>query len=138
MPNTKKKNSKKKNKKTSSQIDPKTIGVPNICFSLTEPDDDREKAYCVQRMKYGFDDSETWSLSDTIANFIIPRLERFIEIDKEVTKQNPALSKRRRQFLKAMKLCARDRGSLNFTEKELEQVQRGLEAFPDIFMSLWW
>ena len=33
-----------------------------------------------QRWTRGFDDSETWSLYDTIARFILPRLKRFKEI----------------------------------------------------------
>ncbi len=66
-------------KKSTGLIDIKYIGVPNICFSLTEFDDAREARYSKQRMKYGFDDSETWYLSSTIANFILPRLKRFWE-----------------------------------------------------------
>ncbi len=59
-----------------NKIDIKHIGIPNICFSLTSNDDKREVSYSEQRKERGFDDSETWSLSDTIANFIIPRLEK--------------------------------------------------------------
>jgi len=78
-----------KNKK-----DPKYLGIPNICFSLTDKNDVREKKFKKQRLKRGFDDSETWSLRDTIAKFIIPRLKRFkkkyienIEYDKEFIKK---------------------------------------------------
>jgi len=37
-----------------------------------------------------------------------------------------------------MKLVARDDGALILTEEEEKQMWRGLEAFPKIFMSLWW
>lgn len=45
--------------------DIKYLGIPNICFSLTDKNDDREKTYKQQRIEMGFDDSETWSLTDT-------------------------------------------------------------------------
>ena len=64
----------------SNNVDPKYIGVPNICFSLTEKEDSREENFSKQRMERGFDDSETWSLRDTIGNFILPRLRRFKEV----------------------------------------------------------
>ena len=45
----------------SKTTDPKYLGVPNICFSLTSPTDDREAEYSIQRKERGFDSSETWS-----------------------------------------------------------------------------
>ena len=54
--------------------DPKYLGIPNICFSLTDKDDKREEKFIKQRLQRGFDDTETWSLRDTIADFVVPRL----------------------------------------------------------------
>jgi hypothetical protein len=119
-------------------IDHKYIGVPNICFSLTDKDDDREKEYSKQRIEFGFDDSETWSLRDTIANFIIPRLERYEEISKEFLIRDEELINDINKFLIAMKLTARDKGSLILSEEEKKQLTEGLDAFPKIFLSLWW
>jgi hypothetical protein len=119
-------------------IDHKYIGVPNICFSLTDKDDDREKEYSKQRIEFGFDDSETWSLRDTIANFIIPRLERYEEISKEFLIRDEELIKDIEKFLIAMKLTARDEGSLILSEEEEKQLTEGLDAFPKIFLTLWW
>jgi hypothetical protein len=59
--------------------DVKYMNIPNICFSLTDKDDKREIEYKKQRIERGFDDSETWSLTDTICGFLIPRLKRFKE-----------------------------------------------------------
>ena len=124
---------KKKNK-----IDIKYIGVPNICFSLTSKDDKREVKLRKQRLKRGFDDSETWSLRDTIANFVIPRLERYEEIAKDFIKRDPALVEDINCFLKAMKLIARDEGSCIWTKEEEKAVNKGLNVFPKVFMTLWW
>ena len=91
-----------------------------------------------QRNKFGFDDSETWSLRDTIANFIIPRLERYEEISKEFLIRDEELIKNIEKFLIAMKLTARDEGSLILTKEEDKQLDEGLDAFPKIFLTLWW
>ena len=119
-------------------IDHKYIGVPNICFSLTEKDDHREKEFSKQRFEFGFDDSETWSLRDTIANFIIPRLERYEEISKDFLIRDEELISDINKFLIAMKLTARDEGSLILSEEEEKQLTEGLDAFPKIFLTLWW
>jgi len=54
-------------------------GIPNVCFSLVDKDDTRWEEYEEQRLKRGFDDSETWNLDATISKFIYPRLLAFIE-----------------------------------------------------------
>ena len=51
---------------------------------MTEKTDERESEFIKQRLKRGFDDSETWSLCNTIVDFIVSRLERFQEIVKDV------------------------------------------------------
>jgi len=118
--------------------DIKYLDVPNICFSLTGKDDNREVDFIKQRIERGFDDSETWSLRDTIANFIIPRLKRYEEISVDFLERDKKLIKKINQFQRAMELIARDNGTAIFTKKEWKQVDKGLEAFPYIFMSLWW
>jgi len=118
--------------------DPKYLGIPNICFSLTNVDDDREKKYKKQRLKRGFDDSETWSLSDTIANFIIPRFKRFTKISYDFIDFSKKDKKRHKQFLRAMELIVRDDGARNYTEEERKEIKKGLKAFPKIFDGLWW
>jgi hypothetical protein len=41
---------------------------------------ERSFFHLYQRVVYGFDDSETWSLMDGIAKYSLPRLKRFREI----------------------------------------------------------
>lgn len=118
--------------------DPKHIDVPNICFSLTSDDDSREPKYKKQRMKRGFDDSETWSLDVTFASFMLPRLERFKEIDAEVNKPNKKFNKDINNVIEALKLIVRDNGSRFFSDVEEKQVQTGLKTLSRVFLSLWW
>lgn len=121
-----------------NKIDVKYIDIPNVCFSLTKEDDKRETELKKQRLERGFDDSETWSLRDTIANFIIPRLERYEEIANDFLVREPELIEEINKFLTAMKLVSRDGGSAIYTDEEEKQLTEGLEVFPRIFMSLWW
>lgn len=121
-------------------IDIKHINVPNICFSLTDKKDDRETLYSQQRMERGFDDSETWSLRDTICRFTIPRLKRFRECNNGMP---CALTKDEwdiiiDKMILAMELITRDNGSRNFTDEESEQVDEGMDLFRKWFMGLWW
>lgn len=116
--------------------DIKYLGVPNVCFSLTNKDDEREEDYKQQRVERGFDDSETWSLDMTIARFIIPRLERYIEISKEIfadTDVNNTHIKDCNLFLNSMKCVAN-----NEQLTKDKEIQEGLDVFPTLFKALWW
>lgn len=121
-----------------SQPDIKYLNIPNICFSLAEKDDRREEEFKKQRIERGFDDSELWSLTGTIAKFIIPRLEKYQEISEEVLERDQNTLNKIDTFLKAMKLITRDDESWTFNEEEEKIVDKGLKAFPEIFMRLWW
>lgn len=120
------------------KIDIKYLGIENICFSLTEKNDAREEMFKAQRIERGFDDSETWSLRDTIALFIIPRLKRYQEIANDFLKRDEELVKDIDSFLRAMELVSRDNGIGIYTDEEKIELNEGLEKFPKIFMSLWW
>jgi hypothetical protein len=113
------------------KIDIKYIGVPNICFSLTEKSEKRDNKFAKQRKKRGFDDSETWSLNYTIARFIIPRLKRYLEIAPKVIVIEKQQKKKIKAFLRAMELIASD--SINDGD-----IDKGVKEFPIIFRGLWW
>lgn len=121
-------------------VDVKYSKVPNICFSLTDKDDNREIEFAKQRQLRGFDDSETWSLTDTICHFIIPRLQRFKEINAstpaQLTEQewNDILNK----MIVALQLTCKDNGSRIWSEDESKQIDEGLDLFREWFMALWW
>jgi hypothetical protein len=123
---------------TYTERDPKYLGIPNICFSLTEPNDKREETFRKQRLKNGFDDSETWSLRDTIANFILPRLKRHREIIDGVIKNNGDLYEDIDKSIRAFELVSRDDGSLILNEQEEKEYYEGMEAFQRVFLRLWW
>jgi len=123
------------------RIDPKYLGVPNICFSLTEKEDDREKKYAKQRIKRGFDDSETWCLASTIARFILPRLKRF----KDITIAYPGEIETPRDWsnivekmIVAFELVLGDDASWMWSEEEKKQFEEGMDLFKKWYLGLWW
>jgi hypothetical protein len=121
-------------------VDVKYLNIPNICFSLTDKYDDREVDYSKQRLLRGFDDSETWSLTDTICYFILPRLQRFKEINAGTPvpltdeEWNTILDK----MIVAFQLTCRDKGSRIWNDEESKQIDEGLDLFREWFMALWW
>jgi hypothetical protein len=121
-----------------NKIDPATIGVPNICFSLLEKTDERFAETANDRIERGFDDSETWSLTDTIANFILPRIKRYKEISDKVTVSTPKEDADLNSFIDMLELVARDSGSRNYTDDEKKRVKVGMKAFEKVFLGLWW
>jgi hypothetical protein len=90
-----------------------------------------------QRLTRGFDDSETWSLDATIAKFIVPRLERFIEIYKDFVddSENHYVPKME-QALEAFKMYTDDTDLFN--EENYNKMMAGVKAFAEIFPELWW
>ena len=109
--------------------------IKNINFSLIDEDDSRKEEFDKQILERGFDDSETWSLRDTIANFIIPRLERYQEIANDFLIRDEELVQDIDLFLNSMKLVSEDR---TWAINDIEEINKGLSKFPKIFMSLWW
>jgi hypothetical protein len=118
--------------------DIKYLGVPNVCFSLTDEDDKRDEEYAKDRIERGFDDSETWSLRDTAANFLIPRLKRYQEIANDFLKRDDEEVEAIDELIESLELISKENGSCNLSDEEWEKVEKGLEQFPKVFMGLWW
>ncbi|WP_375580136.1 hypothetical protein ABWH96_03460 [Marivirga tractuosa] len=119
-------------------VDIKYLNIPNICFSLTEKNNEREEKFIKQRMERGFDDSETWGLDHTIASFIIPRLERYQELANERLDRDKEQVQDVDTLLEAMKLIEKDGGIHDWNKKEEETVMKGLALFPKVLLQLWW
>lgn len=63
----------------------KDLDKHSLSLAKSLPKDDvRHRKFRKQRKKRGFDDTETWSLDTTFAQFMAPRLKRYIEVADEV------------------------------------------------------
>ena len=127
-------------KKVKKKIDPITCNVPNVCFSLMEPKDKRWHKMKEQRLEYGFDDSETWSLDATLVHFMYPRLKRYLEIANDVIVIDDEMRKAIEdmiwffeRFLKGEEDC-----DFELTQEEYTRLPEIFEKFGKQFMRLWW
>lgn len=115
-------------------IDIKKTGIPNVCFSLS----DNDEKFAPQRVERGFDDSELWSLSTTIAQFMIPRLKRYQELSEMILVNGHKRRDDVNKLIRALELELLDvvEGEI-LTESEHIERKAGLAVFPKIFMYLW-
>lgn len=118
--------------------DPKYLNIPNICFSLTNPDDNSEPMFKEQRLKRGFDDTETWSLRDTITDFILPRLKRYREIIDGTIIDSYGLYKKIDLSIRAFEIVKKEDETGGVTKEEWKEFDKGMAAFHKVFMRLWW
>lgn len=59
------------------------LGIKNVNFSddsASNVNDDRYNIWMKERLTQGFDSTELWSLSNTISQFVLPRLKEFKKI----------------------------------------------------------
>jgi hypothetical protein len=109
----------------------------------------RRLKFWYQRRTRGWDDSETWSLRDPIAEFITPRLKRFKKVsiaypsDLETFEEWEEILE---QMIWSFEYIQNDGifGIEPFpkTEEEREKYykryDKGIHLFADYFSSLWW
>lgn len=118
--------------------DPKYLGIPNIQFSLTSSNDKREKEFRKQRIQRGFDNSETWSLKDTIANFILPRLKAYRENIDGFIVDTFGLYEKVDLSIRAFELVIKDGNGKTLSKEEWEEYDKGMIAFGEVYIRLWW
>ena len=97
--------------------------------------EEKKDLYAKQRAERGFDDTELWNLNATIAQFILPRLKRFREINKSYPK---AISEKEWNEIldKMIKFFEEYLDENNYLEDNLEK--EGIELFAKYFLDLWW
>ncbi len=91
----------------------------------------------IKKTKRGFDDSETWDLDCTFSEFMIPRLERYIEITDEIHADKEYQDKVK-FFLWALKKRRKKVFGRYKNEEQRLKVQEGLSLFSEILGGLWW
>jgi hypothetical protein len=136
--------------KKKQKIDPRELVChKNICFSYDiKKNDKRQDKYKKQRISRGFDDSETWSLDETIASFILPRIKRYKDINNiaypatdgmTFEKWNEILDQIIETF-EFIKNGSGDKWGKNQQEikKQMDKVNNGLHLFAEWFNSLGW
>lgn len=109
-----------------------------LAFDKDMKKDKRQKKWKKQRKARGFDDTELWNLENTIAKFILPRLQRF----KSVSSTYPGgmtpeeWDAKLDKMITAFSLIYDDNYSID-ADREAE-IEEGLKLFGKYFRALWW
>jgi len=121
------------------------------CWSLKNPlyIDKKDKRYSEHAKKlkeYGFSDTETWGLNSVIAEFILPRLKRFKEVNNgypygtSIEQWNAIIDKM--IFAFDWELNCNDVKFDSLSQDEIEnnwvRYDEGINCFAKYFRQLWW
>jgi hypothetical protein len=117
-------------------------------WSLKEPlylekTDKRYKAHLKELKETGFSHAETWGLNSVIAEFILPRLKRFKEVQNGYPSNlteyqwNIILDKMIFAFDWALTHEDKDRSEEEFKDG-FKKFDEGMKLFSENFMDLWW
>lgn len=116
-------------------------------FSIAEevyPDDlDKLAHYKKQRDEKGFDDTETWHLDKTIALFLMPRLERFIQVNNGFPcgETEESFNEKLNFILKSFKEYYYEENeevSLELEKERLINAKKAVALLGELWFDLWW
>lgn len=100
--------------------------------------DDRIEKFKLQRKRRGFDDSETWNLDVTIAEFILPRLKVFKELNIAYP---PSLTPEKwDEIIDTMIYSFEEiiKNDWSLDEEVNRKIKLGLDNFREYYFNLWW
>jgi len=106
-------------------------------YGLDELDgeDGRAIEWEKQRKNRGYDDTELWSLGDTIAKFSLPRIKQMKEIELECHKDVDVKSYN--TLIEGLELFIRNDGDRIFTKKEQKKVAKALKLLGPMLPGMW-
>jgi hypothetical protein len=148
MSENKSKSTQKKSKDY-LQLSIKPEGLKNICFSVSddvyEKDLVKKEQYRQQRFERGFDDTETWHMDRTMALFIIPRLQRFIELNNGIPigETEESYDEKIRFIISAFEnyyVSDQYYNSVDIEERKklTDDVKLAVEYLSKLWFELWW
>jgi hypothetical protein len=117
-----------------------SIKIPAFVYRFIHKPWKRSLRFFFQRITRGYDDSETWNLDCRLAEYILPRLKRFRQINPCYPTDTP---EEWDQILDQMifafewyasDVCERD----NINDETYQKVQRGMALFAEYYGALWW
>ena len=96
-----------------------------------------------QREDNGFDDTETWHLDKTLSLFLIPRLERFIQVNNGFPggETEESFNEKLNFILKSFKeyyYNENDEVSLELEKERLSNAKKAAALLGEIWFDLWW
>lgn len=120
-------------------------------WSLKEPlylkkTDKRYKRHVNQLKRFGFSNSETWSLRSVVAQFVLPRLIKFKEIKMcfpaDISEKEWDIMLDKMIFSFKWLLEYEDDFNIDIDKKQQdinwEKCKEGMNLFSERFFDLWW
>jgi len=138
--------SKSTQKKSKDSLKSSTISEINN-FSIAEEVykdvPERLDHFKKQREENGFDDTETWHLDKTLALFLIPRLERFIQVNNGYPggETEESFNEKLNFILKSFKEYYNGENyevSLELEKERLINANKAVAILGEIWFDLWW
>jgi hypothetical protein len=143
MSQNKSKSIQKKSKDFSKSSTTTEINNFSIAEEVYPDEPEKLEKYKKQREERGFDDTETWHLDKTLALFLIPRLERFIQVNNGYPggETEESFNEKLNFILKSFKEYyngENDEVSLELEKERLINANKAIAILGEIWLDLWW
>ena len=143
MSQNKSKSTQKKSKDSSKSSTTSEINNFSIAEEVYPDEPEKLEKYKKQRDERGFDDTETWHLDKTLALFLIPRLERFIQVNNGYPggETEKTFNEKLNFILKSFKEYyngENDEVSLELEKERLINANKAVAILGEIWFDLWW
>ena len=143
MSQNKSKLTQKKSKDSSKLFTNSEINNFSIAEEVYKDVPERLDHFKKQREENGFDDTETWHLDKTLALFLIPRLERFIQVNNGYPggETEESFNEKLNFILKSFKEYyngENDEVSLELEKERLINANKAVAILGEIWFDLWW
>lgn len=96
---------------------------------------ERVERFTNQYLVDGFSDEDTWGLDVHLTKLILPRLKRYKELAKEAIVIDFPLD----DMIEAFEIYKEvDYDPWKLRDEKQEKFQKGMKAFSEYFLALWW
>jgi hypothetical protein len=143
MSQNKSKSTQKKSKDSSKLSTTSEINNFSIAEEVYPNDQAILNKYKKQREEQGFDDTETWHLDKTLALFLIPRLERFIQVNNgfPTGETEESYDEKLNFILNSFKEYYYNEDqevSLEIEKERLSNAKKAAVLLGELWFDLWW
>lgn len=99
-------------------------------------DEERLKVLETQFNDQGFDDSVTWSLDHCLAKWLLPRLEKYVELAEKTIVISDEYRESLEVMIKGFKVAVRDIEADEVSSRE--DIAAAYKALSENYNRLWW
>ena len=143
MSQNKSKSTQKKSKDSSKSSTTSEINNFSIAEEVYPDEPEKLERYKKQRDERGFDDTETWHLDKTLALFLIPRLERFIQVNNGFPggETEESFNEKLNFILKSFEqyyYIENVEVSLELEKERVSNLKKAAAILGEIWFDLWW